>query len=126
MIGQEALERGIRARERTNVRSLDISTIIDWAILAVALWGGMLLRTWQINALGINSDEAVYLGQGASIAGEPQLEKFFPTFRAHPLLFQTILSVGFRLGGDEFVGRLIAAAVGVATVYVTYLLGRPL
>ena len=30
---------------------------------------GIFLRVWQLDALGFNSDEAVYAGQAASIAG---------------------------------------------------------
>ncbi|MEA2404195.1 MAG: hypothetical protein QOE08_842 [Thermoleophilaceae bacterium] len=82
------------------------------------------LRLWQINKLGLNSDEAVYAGQGASIANDPTLEPFFPTFRAHPLLFQTFLSVGDHLGILEIFGRVLSAAVGVATVVITYALGK--
>jgi 4-amino-4-deoxy-L-arabinose transferase-like glycosyltransferase len=82
------------------------------------------LRLWQINAVGLNSDETVYAGQGASIASTPELAPYFPTFRAHPLLFQAILSIGFLVDGDEVFGRVLAAVLGVATVYVTYLLGR--
>lgn len=96
------------------------------------LWLGAILlaasglRVWQLGAVGLSSDETVYSGQGASIAGDPGLAPFFPTFRAHPLLFQSIVSIGFALGRDEMFGRLAAAALGVATVYVTYLLGRQL
>ena len=72
------------------------------AIVAV----GVFLRAWHINTLGYNSDEAVYGGQGASIAHDPQLEPYFPAFRAHPLLFQTLLSVGYHLGIGEIFGRL--------------------
>jgi predicted membrane-bound dolichyl-phosphate-mannose-protein mannosyltransferase len=79
-----------------------------------------LVRLWQINAVGYNSDEAVYGGQGASIANDATLEPYFPTFRAHPLLFQTLLSVGYHLDIGEIFGRLASAAVGVATVYVVY------
>jgi hypothetical protein len=82
------------------------------------------LRIWQINAVGLNSDETVYAGQGASIASNPELAPYFPTFRAHPLLFQAILSIGFLLDGGEVFGRVLAAVLGVATVYVTYLLAR--
>jgi 4-amino-4-deoxy-L-arabinose transferase-like glycosyltransferase len=84
------------------------------------------LRLWQINAVGLNSDETVYAGQGASIANDRELAPYFPTFRAHPLLFQTILSIGFLLDAHEVFGRVAAAVLGVATVYITYLLGRAL
>jgi 4-amino-4-deoxy-L-arabinose transferase-like glycosyltransferase len=82
------------------------------------------LRLWQINKLGLNSDEAVYAGQGASIANDPTLEPFFPTFRAHPLLFQTFLSIGSHLGIIEIFGRVLSAMVGIATVCITFALGK--
>jgi hypothetical protein len=93
-------------------------------ILAGILVIGATLRLWQINAVGLNSDEAVYSGQGASIAGDPQLSPFFPTFRAHPLLFQSLVSIGYLLHTPEVFGRLAAVVLGLATIYVTYLLGR--
>src|SRR4051812_44807636 len=92
-----------------------------WLGVIVAL--ATFVRVWHINALGYNSDEAVYGGQAASIAHDPQLDPFFPTFRAHPLLFQTLVSVGYRLGIGEVFGRLAAAALGVATVLVVFRLG---
>jgi Dolichyl-phosphate-mannose-protein mannosyltransferase len=96
------------------------------AALAAILAVGALLRSWEINAVGLNSDEAVYAGQGASIAGDESLAPYFPTFRAHPLLFQTLVSIGFRIDSPELFGRLAAAALGVATVFLTYLLGKSL
>jgi 4-amino-4-deoxy-L-arabinose transferase-like glycosyltransferase len=94
------------------------------ALLAGILLAAAVLRLWQIDAVGLNSDEAVYSGQGASIAGDPALSPYFPTFRAHPLLFQSLISLGYLLGADEVFGRIAAAAAGVATVYLTYALGR--
>jgi 4-amino-4-deoxy-L-arabinose transferase-like glycosyltransferase len=93
-----------------------------WVLAILAL--ATAVRLWQINALGYNSDEAVYGGQGAAIANDPQLEPFFPAFRAHPLLFQSLLSVGYAIGKGEIFGRVASAAVGVATVYVVFLTGR--
>jgi hypothetical protein len=93
-------------------------------LLALILLIAATLRLWQLNAVGLNSDETVYAGQGASIARDSGLAPFFPTFRAHPLLFQAILSIGFLLDSPEVFGRAAAAVAGVATVYVTYLLGR--
>ena len=40
----------------------------------------------------------------------------FPVFRAHPLLFQTLLSVVLRLHDTDWTARAFAAAIGVATV----------
>jgi hypothetical protein len=81
------------------------------------------LRLWQLNALGFNSDEAVYAGQAAAIAGDPALKGIFPVFRAHPLLFQFVLAVLFRGGSRDLVARLLAVAFGLATVYLVYRLG---
>jgi hypothetical protein len=84
------------------------------------------LRLWHLNTVGFNSDEAVYSGQGAAIANEPELGDLFPVFRAHPLLVQTFLSLGWRLGLDTGFERLVSVAAGVATVYLVYELGRQL
>lgn len=50
------------------------------ALVALALLLGALLRLWQINQYGVNSDEAVYLGQAAALAHDPVLSRFFPSF----------------------------------------------
>ena len=101
-------------------RTLAISAL--GAISGVAFF----LRLWDLNAFGFNSDEAVYAGQAASIADHPELKEFFPTFRAHPLLFQTILSVGYHLGGYDLFGRVVSAVFGVATVFLVYKAGKVL
>ncbi|MCX2728253.1 glycosyltransferase family 39 protein [Thermomicrobium sp. 4228-Ro] len=98
-------------------------------MFAVALIVGALLRLWQLNLHGVNSDEAVYLGQAAALADEPMLSRFFPLFRAHPLLFPFVTSltipfVGYQ--GLDLVGRLLVVAFGLATVAVTFGTGRVL
>ena len=95
-----------------------------WFALGAILAAGLFVRVWQINALGFNTDEAVYGGQGASIAGDHDLEPYFPVFRAHPLLFQTILSVAYQFGTSDVGGRLIAVAFGLATILVVYKTGE--
>jgi 4-amino-4-deoxy-L-arabinose transferase-like glycosyltransferase len=90
------------------------------AILAL----GAVLRVWQLNDVGFNSDEAVYSGQAAAIAEDSGLEDLFPVFRAHPLLLQTVLSLGWRLDLGVGFERLVVAAMGVATVYLVYELGK--
>jgi hypothetical protein len=90
------------------------------AILGVAA----VLRVWQLNDVGFNSDEAVYSGQAAAIAEDSGLEDLFPVFRAHPLLLQTVLSLGWRLDLGVGFERFVVAAMGVATVYLVYELGK--
>ena len=83
-----------------------------------------MLRVWQLNDVGFNSDEAVYSGQAAAIAEDSGLEDLFPVFRAHPLLLQTVLSLGWRLDLGVGFERFVVAAMGVATVYLVYELGK--
>ena len=92
-------------------------------IVALTLCIGTFLRLWQINALGYNSDEAVYAGQAAAIAGTPVLKEMFPIFRAHPLLFPFMVSLGFRLQFSDLLGRLFSVAFGVSTIYLVYQIG---
>ncbi|MFC9394696.1 ArnT family glycosyltransferase [Streptomyces sp. NPDC057027] len=92
------------------------------AVLALATF----LRFWQLTETGFNSDEAVYTGTAASLAGDPAMQAVFPVFRAHPVLFTGFLSLFLRGGTDDFTARAVAAAIGVVTVAVTYLLARRL
>jgi hypothetical protein len=94
--------------------------------LALILGVAAVVRAWHLNSIGFNSDEAVYAGQAASLANYGPLEPYFPTFRAHPLLFQALLSFGFRLGFEELFARVLSVAFGVATVYLVFLTGRAL
>lgn len=97
-----------------------------WIYLAAILGLAGFVRVWRIDAFGFNSDEVVYAGQAAAIADRAEYERFFPIFRAHPLLFQAVLSLGYRLGIEGLFERLLSAALGVATVYVVYELGKVL
>ena len=92
-------------------------------LLMLALTGGAVLRLWQFNSLGLNTDEAVYAGQAAGVIGDATLKPFFPVFRAHPMLFQFIVSLGFLFGVNDWVGRLFSIAIGLATLYLVYRLG---
>jgi hypothetical protein len=112
-----------RLHALTNIASL--SKIAEIVVLLTVLGVGAFLRLWQINALGYNSDEAVYAGQGAAIAADPTLKEIFPVFRAHPLLFQFIVAIPYRLFGvNDLSGRLLSALIGLITVYIVYLLGK--
>ena len=92
--------------------------------LAVIVAVGTFLRLYGLDRVGFNSDEAVYAGQAASIAKVKEFTPFFPIYRAHPLLFQALLSVFYRHGVSDFVGRFVAVVFGLATVVLGYSLGR--
>jgi hypothetical protein len=81
------------------------------------------IRLWGLNQIGFNTDEAVYSGQAAAIAQIPVLKDIFPVFRAHPLLFQFLLALLFNYGVSDLAARLLAVAIGVATVFIVYRLG---
>ena len=115
-----ALQQATGAFPAVGARARRIAIAVAVATVVAAAIG---LRLWHINALGFNSDEAAYAGQGASIAGDPYLSSLFPVFRAHPLLFQLLVSLIYRVHVDELGPRLLAVAFGLATVAVGYGLG---
>jgi 4-amino-4-deoxy-L-arabinose transferase-like glycosyltransferase len=84
---------------------------------------GAGIRLWNINAVGLNSDEAVYSGQAAALAGDVGLQQFFAIFRAHPLLVQFMLSILFQFGVNDVAGRLLSVGFGVVAIGLTYALG---
>jgi 4-amino-4-deoxy-L-arabinose transferase-like glycosyltransferase len=97
------------------------------ATLVCILGAGGFLRFWHINVLGFNSDEAVYSGQAAALSGDSTLSQFFPIFRAHPMVFQYILSIAYSiLGVHDLIGRSLAAVVGLATILLVYRIGADL
>jgi len=95
-------------------------------VLAVITAVAAVFRFRELGAVGFNSDEAVYTGTAASLAGNESMRSLFPVFRAHPLLMQ--LAVSFTEHGriTDWAPRAIAASVGVGTVLATYALGRKL
>lgn len=95
-------------------------------VLLVAV-PSLVLRLWEIGFFGLNSDEAVYAGQAASLARDPGFLPYFPVFRAHPLLFQSLLSLDYRAQGvSPLAGRLLSVAFGMATVWLAYAIGARL
>ena len=97
-----------------------VTAVLLLGIVAVAL----VVRFWHFNDVGYNSDEAVYAGQGAGIAHNSQLAPFFPVFRAHPLLFQSVLAIGYELHQGDWFGRAAAIVFGALCVLATFELGR--
>jgi 4-amino-4-deoxy-L-arabinose transferase-like glycosyltransferase/glycosyltransferase involved in cell wall biosynthesis len=109
-------------RRRSVLRRLLYPGLPVLAVLALAV----VFRFWHLTAVGFNTDEAVYTGSAASIARNTTLAPMFPVFRAHPELFQTLLSLVLRVRDTDWAARAFAAAIGVATVGGTYVLGRKL
>jgi len=99
---------------------------LEAAALAAVLVVAAVLRLWRLGAVGFNSDEAVYAGTAASMAGHTELQGMFPVFRAHPLLFQILVSLPFVDPTDDTSARAVAAVVGLVAVVTTWLLGRRL
>src|SRR5581483_4462726 len=66
------------ARAIGRLLPVTLATALAWTLYAAALGVAVVLRVWNLDALGYNSDEAVYAGQAASIAGVPELTPFFP------------------------------------------------
>jgi 4-amino-4-deoxy-L-arabinose transferase-like glycosyltransferase len=88
--------------------------------LVLIAGAGIFLRVWQIDALGFNSDEAVYAGQAASIVGHPSFRPIFPIFRAHPLLYQFSLALLYHFAVSDVAARLLAVAFGLAGIWFVY------
>lgn len=101
--------------------------LVRWAMpfaaVAAVAAPATVLRLWNLNAVGFNSDEAVYAGQAASITGNDHFTGLFPVFRAHPLLFQMAVSLIYQVHVSDLAPRLLAVAVGLATVVAGYALG---
>lgn len=122
----------VTAEDKSNVPRLRpaVTTVLQDRRLHRAAWlmvimgVGGFLRLWALGQNGFNSDEAVYTGQAAALAGDPHLQPFFPVFRAHPLLFQVLLSLVLRTGTSDIKARVVAAAFGIGTVLLVYLLGK--
>ena len=98
--------------------------LIHLALVAAVAVAGSSLRLWNLDAVGFNSDEAVYAGQAAAIAADPELKEIFPIFRAHPLLFQSVLAAAQIAGIEGTATRIIAAVTGMLAVAVVFLLAR--
>ena len=106
----------------TGIQEATISRVL----VAFSMATGSFLRLWQINAMGYNTDEAVYAGQAAAIAGVSGLKDIFPIFRAHPLLVPFLLSLIYKIQFSDLAGRILAVVFGLGTVYLTYMTGKAL
>lgn len=76
-------------------------------------------RLTQLTRFGFNTDEAVYSGQAAALAGNHQFAQMFGVFRAHPLLVHFLVSLAYRVGGiNDVAPRVVSALFGIGLVIV--------
>ena len=96
--------------------------------ISVIVLAAILLRSLNLTEVGFTSDEAVYSGQAAALAGDAGPTEFFSIFRAHPLLLQLITAGAFLIfGTSDLVARLVVGNVfGVGSVIMVYLLAARL
>ena len=116
----------VASRAPQTLRTVRITRVRARVMLCALLGVAAAVRMIDLDRLGFNSDEAVYAGQAAALAGNPVYAGTFPVFRAHPMLVQSLLTVVYRTGEHDTAGRFVIAALGVATVGVVYLLGAEL
>jgi dolichyl-phosphate-mannose-protein mannosyltransferase len=112
---------GSSAREKRRFTFVQLlgsrQTFIVTAVLILV--GAAVLRLFNLERFGFNSDEAVYSGQAAALAGHTDYAQLFGIFRAHPLLVHFIVSLGYRLTGvNDLVPRLVSVAFGLGLVAV--------
>jgi 4-amino-4-deoxy-L-arabinose transferase-like glycosyltransferase len=99
---------------------------IEQVGLVVALAVAAVLRLVALGGVGLNSDEAVYAAQSASLSGNSHFTGLFPVVRAHPLMLQVLMSPLYHSGVPDTIGRYVAALFGIATVGLVYVLGTVL
>lgn len=109
----------------------DDRTSLTLLAALVILVAGFVLRELNLNQYGLNSDEAVYAGQAAGLAGFTKYSHLFGLFRAHPLFIQLLVSVIYRFTGvTGLAAREVAVIFGMGLIMVIGLLaltlwGRP-
>ncbi len=88
------------------------------AVVAIGAVGAAF-RLTQLTRFGFNTDEAVYSGQAAALAGNHQYAAMFGVFRAHPLLVHFLVSIVYRVTGvNDAAPRIITALFGIGLVLV--------
>lgn len=100
-----------------------------WLLTAGALLliagTAVYVRFVGLSQVGFNSDEAVYSGQAAAIAGFQPYGQLFGVFRAHPLLVQFTVALGYALTGhvSDWLPRAVTASFGVALALTCWGIG---
>src|SRR2546428_549174 len=120
-----AIRRGRGNRVAAFVSSRWVATS---AALILITATAALVRFAGLSQIGFNSDEAVYSGQAASIAGFQPYGQLFGVFRAHPLMVQFIVALGYALSGhvSDWLPRAVTASFGVGLALICWGIGMVL
>src|SRR5256886_10408044 len=120
-----AIRRGRGNRVAAFVSSRWVATS---AALILITAPAALVRFAGLSQIGFNSDEAVYSGQAASIAGFQPYGQPFGVFRAHPLMVQFIVALGYALSGhvSDWLPRAVTASFGVGLALTCWGIGMVL
>jgi 4-amino-4-deoxy-L-arabinose transferase-like glycosyltransferase len=112
------------AGEALRALAQDGRAIAAASLLVIAVTAAYV-RFAGLSQVGFNSDEAVYSGQAAAIAGFQPYGQLFGVFRAHPLLVQFIVALGYSLSGhvNDFLPRTVTASFGVALALICWGIG---
>ena len=83
------------------------------------------IRVYDLGKLALNNDEAIYAGQAASLANYSEYQEQFSIFRAHPLLFQFMISISFYFFGiNEFTARIVPVLLSSGIVVISYFIAK--
>ncbi|MDW3626181.1 MAG: glycosyltransferase family 39 protein [Nitrososphaeraceae archaeon] len=83
------------------------------------------IRTYDLDRLAFNNDEAIYAGQAASLANYSEYQEQFSIFRAHPLLLQFMISLSFYFFGiNEFTARIVPVFLSCGIVVISYFIAK--
>src|SRR5256886_12707121 len=120
-----ALHRGRGSRINAFVSSGWVATSVALILIAAT---AAFVRFVGLSQIGFNSDEAVYSGQAAAIAGFQPYGQLFGVFRAHPLLVQFMVALGYTMTGhvSDWLPRIVTAGFGVAFAIVCWGIGTVL
>jgi 4-amino-4-deoxy-L-arabinose transferase-like glycosyltransferase len=109
--------------------AIDANVIVVPALLVVALLAGLFLRAYRLGQIpeGVDYDEAGNYILAAEIADGTTRPVFIRAYAGREALFYWLAAASMRLLGTTlFSFRLAAALCGLATIALTYLLGREL
>src|SRR5947199_26911 len=120
-----AIRRGRGNRVAAFVSSRWVATS---AALILITATAALGRVAGLSQIGFTADEAVYSGQAASTAGFQPYGQLFGVFRAHPLLVQFIVALGYALSGhvSDWLPRAVTASFGVGLALICWGIGMVL